>query len=59
MVERLFCNQKVAGSTPVISFAEVPERLKGADCKSAGVSLRKFESFLLHNVCGDSSMVEY
>ena len=26
----------------------MPERLKGADCKSAGFGLRRFESFSLH-----------
>ena len=36
MVEPLFCNQKVTGSILVTSFAEMPEWLKGADCKSAG-----------------------
>ena len=30
----------------------VPEWLKGADCKSAGVSLRRFESFLHHSGLG-------
>ena len=31
----------------------VPERPKGADCKSAGVRLRRFESFPHHDVCRD------
>ncbi len=56
VVERLTCNQQVVGSTPTIGsmFAEgtrrgeVPERPKGADCKSAGVRLRRFESSPLH-----------
>jgi hypothetical protein len=58
-VELLICNQGVVGSIPIASFAhtsghsrrasgEVPERPKGADCKSAGVSLRRFESSPLH-----------
>ena len=58
-VEHLICNQAVVGSIPIASFAhtsghsrrasgEVPERPKGADCKSAGVSLRRFESSPLH-----------
>src|SRR5262249_61951910 len=56
-VEQLTCNQQVVGSTPTIGstgpFAgtvpgEVPERPKGADCKSAGVRLRRFESSPLH-----------
>jgi hypothetical protein len=45
MVERLICNQQVAGSTPIASSrednfqsGEVPERPKGADCKSAGAA---------------------
>lgn len=29
----------------------VPERPKGADCKSAGERLRRFESFPLHHYC--------
>ena len=58
-VEHLICNQAVVGSIPIASFThtsghsrrasgEVPERPKGADCKSAGVSLRRFESSPLH-----------
>jgi hypothetical protein len=42
-VEQLICNQPVAGSSPIASSSErvfrfggVPERPKGADCKSAG-----------------------
>ena len=43
MVEQLICNQQVAGSSPIASSVEnemhsslgrVPERSKGADCKS-------------------------
>ena len=55
-VERLTCNQQVAGSTPAIGSTsardgrgEVPERPKGADCKSAGERLRRFESSPLHS----------
>jgi hypothetical protein len=58
-VEHLICNQAVVGSIPIASFTstttharrasgEVPEWPKGADCKSAGVSLRRFESSPLH-----------
>ena len=58
-VEHLICNQAVVGSIPIASFThtsghsrrasgEVPEQPKGADCKSAGVSLRRFESSPLH-----------
>jgi hypothetical protein len=42
MVEQLICNQQVAGSNPIASsrwtvhLGEVPERPKGADCKSVG-----------------------
>ena len=39
----------------------VPEWLKGADCKSAGVSLRRFESFPHHFVgrAGVAQLVEH
>ena len=34
----------------IIALAgEVPEWTKGADCKSAGLCLRRFESFPLHH----------
>ena len=41
MAEQLICNQWVGGSIPFAgsmmdSRGEVPERSKGADCKSAG-----------------------
>ena len=41
MAEQLICNQWVGGSIPFAgsmmdSVGEVPERSKGADCKSAG-----------------------
>jgi hypothetical protein len=41
MAEQLICNQWVGGSIPFAgsmrdSLGEVPERSKGADCKSAG-----------------------
>ncbi len=41
LVEQLICNQWVGGSIPFAGFnldisGEVPEWLKGADCKSAG-----------------------
>jgi hypothetical protein len=57
-VEQLTCNQQVVGSTPTIGSTrpfvgtvrgEVPERPKGADCKSAGKRLRRFESSPLHH----------
>ena len=37
MAEQLICNQQVVGSTPItssISYGGIPERPKGADCKS-------------------------
>ena len=36
MAEQLICNQQVVGSTPITSsiYGSVPERPKGADCKS-------------------------
>ena len=62
LAEQLICNQQVAGSSPIVSIhiAEtlivsdvqwnggMPERPKGADCKSAGISLRWFEPISLH-----------
>ena len=54
-VEHLICNQVVASSILAIGLGgiialagEVPEWTKGADCKSAGLCLRRFESFPLH-----------
>ena len=60
MVEQLICNQQAGGSNPFASSigkmsqlqrvkhtfigGEVAERSKAADCKSAGASLRRFES---------------
>src|SRR2546426_5425403 len=57
--EQLTCNQQVVGSTPTIGSSppsrnrcgEVPEWPKGADCKSAGECLRRFESSPLHSRC--------
>ncbi len=63
LVEQLICNQQVAGSSPIASSkflrvyiftdvyvdGQVPEWLKGADCKSAGFGLRRFESFSVHH----------
>jgi hypothetical protein len=56
VVEQLTCNQQVGGSNPFASSitdggqssGEVAEWTKAADCKSAGVSLRRFESFPPH-----------
>ncbi len=38
------------------SEGQVPKRSNGADCKSAGVSLRRFESFPAHTRSGSSSV---
>ncbi len=68
-VEHLICNQAVVGSIPIASFmhasghsrrasGEVPERPKGADCKSAGVSLRRFESSPLHRSDGRAGIAQ-
>ena len=56
--EQLPCKQQVVGSTPSASSGVlrllqvpdggVPERPKGADCKSAAIRLRRFESSPLH-----------
>ena len=60
LVERLICNQMVGGSSPFAgstksallklkkSVGEMAERSMAADCKSAGVRLRRFESFSPH-----------
>ena len=50
-VEQLICNQQVAGSSPIASSSSggVPEWPKGADCKSVGLRLRRFESSPLHH----------
>ena len=37
------------GGRAVLARGEVPEWPKGADCKSAGLCLRRFESFPLHH----------
>ena len=35
LAEQLICNQQVIGSSPIIgSYGWIPERPKGADCKS-------------------------
>jgi hypothetical protein len=64
LVEQLICNQQVGGSNPFAgsilmvdlgryalmysAIGEMAERSKAADCKSADVSLRRFESFFPH-----------
>ena len=64
-VEQLTCNQQVVGSTPTIGSSppsrnrcgEVPEWPKGADCKSAGECLRRFESSPLHSRCEGTTRI--
>ena len=69
LVEQLICNQQVAGSSPItsskfFSLGEVPEWLKGTDCKSVGLCLRRFESFSLHQIphwgcgCDDAGVAQ-
>ena len=43
----------------MVGSGEVPEWPKGADCKSAGVSLRRFESSPLHMKCGDHNVATF
>ena len=43
----------------MVGSGEVPEWPKGADCKSAGVSLRRFESSPLHMKCGDHHVATF
>ena len=43
----------------MVGSGEVPEWPKGADCKSAGVSLRRFESSPLHMNCGDHHVTNF
>ncbi len=56
-VEQLICNQPVGGSNPFASspfdeyFGEMAEWTKAADCKSAGESLRRFESCSPQELC--------
>ena len=41
LAEQLTCNQQVIGSSPIIglfSFGWIPERPKGADCKSVAIA---------------------
>ena len=64
LVEQLICNQQVEGSSPpagsragesggssffiVCGNGEIPKRSTGADCKSVGFRLRRFESCSPH-----------
>ena len=43
----------------MVGSGEVPEWPKGADCKSAGVSLRRFESSPLHMTHGDQHVTSF
>ena len=39
LAEQLICNQQVIGSSPIIgSYGWIPERPKGADCKSVAIA---------------------
>jgi hypothetical protein len=67
LVEQLICNQQVAGSSPITSSilflvllgrGQMPEWLKGADCKSAGFGLRRFESFSAHHFSSEKGEPE-
>ena len=56
LAEQLFCKQQVVGSSPSIGSitkvnqqAGLPKRSTGADCKSADVCLREFESLTRHH----------
>ena len=63
MAEQLICNQQVAGSSPFVGLfslrGEMPEWLKGADCKSVGASLRWFKSISLQLVARVAQAVEH
>src|SRR3989338_7579876 len=55
LVEQLICNQQVGGSKPLASSSlkgcmtgQLPKWSTGADCKSAALALRRFESFTAH-----------
>ena len=55
LAEQTICNRQVKGSSPFVGFKKhlpylgsVSRAAKGADCKSAAVSLRRFESYLAH-----------
>ena len=56
LVEQLICNQQVVGSSPTsgsslqVIRGQLSEWLKEADCKSASVSLRWFESITAHSL---------
>ena len=52
LVEQLICNQQVEGSSPLPSskYGGMPEWLKGAVCKIAGLCLRRFKSYSLHHL---------
>jgi hypothetical protein len=66
LAEQLICNQQVASSILAVSSVGrrgsvgelgvlrvsggVPKWLNGADCKSAGYGLRRFESYPHHSV---------
>ena len=62
MAEQLICNQQVGGSIPSISsntFRGVPERPKGADCKSVSTAFDGSNPSPSTNICGSGSGVEH
>ena len=60
LVEQLICNQQVVRSNRIVGFrGEMPEWLKGTDCKSVGERLRWFESTSPHHRAGVTQLVEY
>ena len=62
LVEQRFCKPSVVGSTPatgseidlLIEFGEIPKRPTGADCNSADLCLRRFESYSPHLIFYDN-----
>ena len=70
LAEHLICNQAVASSSLAVSSVSgsvgsenaesggVPKRPTGADCKSAGSRLRRFESFPHHYEGSETIEVE-
>ncbi len=70
LAEQLICNQQVTGSSPIassnsdieeFSCAGVAERLKAADCKSAGILptvVRTHPPAPFLVICGSNSVVE-
>ena len=47
---------KIETSVSILVKGRIPEWPNGADCKSAGLYLRWFESIFAHTLCGSSSV---